>query len=42
MKEYSHVPVMLEEVIDLLNIKNGGKYFDGTLGGGSYTRRLVR
>lgn len=40
MKEYSHIPVMLDEVIDFLKIKKGGVYFDGTLGGGSYTREI--
>jgi len=42
MKEYVHVPVMLNEVIDFLNIKKGGIYFDGTLGGGSYTREISK
>lgn len=40
MPEYFHIPVMLNEVLDFLNIKKGGKYFDGTLGGGSYTKAI--
>lgn len=42
MKEYVHIPVMLNEVIEFLNIKKGGTYFDGTLGGGSYTREISK
>jgi len=40
MKDYFHVPVMLKEVLDLLDVKKGGQYFDGTLGGGGYTRAI--
>jgi len=31
---------MLKEIIELLNIKKGGQYIDGTLGGGGYTRAI--
>lgn len=31
---------MLKEVIDFLNIKKGGYYIDGTLGGGSYSKAI--
>ena len=41
MANYHHVPVMLREVLDYLNIKEGGCYVDGTLGGGSYTRAIA-
>lgn len=40
MKDYSHIPVMLDEVIDFLDIKVSGNYIDGTLGGGSYSRAI--
>ncbi|HOZ53264.1 MAG TPA: 16S rRNA (cytosine(1402)-N(4))-methyltransferase RsmH [bacterium] len=40
MKNYFHIPVMLKEIIELLNIKKGGQYIDGTLGGGGYTRAI--
>ena len=33
MSEY-HVPVMLEECLDALDVRKGGIYLDGTLGGG--------
>jgi 16S rRNA (cytosine1402-N4)-methyltransferase len=32
---------MLEPVIELLNVKPGGIYVDGTLGGGGYTRSIL-
>ena len=38
MKDYFHVPVMLNEAMDFLNVRKGAYYIDGTLGGGSYSR----
>jgi len=35
--EFSHVPVMLQETIELLNVKPGGVYVDGTLGGAGHS-----
>lgn len=34
---YSHVPVMLKEVPEYLNVQSGGKFIDCTLGGAGYT-----
>lgn len=34
--EFSHYSVLLNETIDNLNIKPGGTYLDGTLGGGGH------
>ncbi len=34
---YEHIPVMLDEVIDGLNIKEEGIYDDGTAGGGNHS-----
>jgi 16S rRNA (cytosine1402-N4)-methyltransferase len=43
MKNQSiHIPVLLQEVIDLLNPMSNGVYIDGTLGGGGHTEALVR
>ncbi|MDR2047156.1 MAG: 16S rRNA (cytosine(1402)-N(4))-methyltransferase RsmH [Clostridiales bacterium] len=39
--EYKHIPVMLKECIDGLNIKPGGIYFDGTLGGGGHSLAIL-
>jgi 16S rRNA (cytosine1402-N4)-methyltransferase len=42
-KEYSsHISVMLEEVMTLLQPSTGGTYIDGTLGGGGHTEALLR
>ncbi len=40
MEEY-HIPVMYQECMDALNIKVGGTYFDGTLGGGGHTNGIL-
>lgn len=39
--EYKHIPVMLEEAIENLNVKLGGFYVDCTLGGAGYTSRIA-
>lgn len=39
--EYNHVPVMLREVLDYLQVKSGENYLDGTLGAGGYTRAIA-
>jgi 16S rRNA (cytosine1402-N4)-methyltransferase len=36
-----HVPVMLDVVLDAIAPQDGGRYIDGTFGGGSYTRALL-
>lgn len=42
MLEFSHKPVMLEECMDGLNLKDGGVYFDGTVGGGNHSYEILR
>ena len=37
-----HVPVLLNEVVDALQPRDGGRYVDGTFGGGGYTTAHAR
>jgi 16S rRNA (cytosine1402-N4)-methyltransferase len=37
-----HIPVMYEEVLDLLRPRPGGSFIDGTLGAGGHTAGLLR
>ncbi len=41
MDTFYHRPVMLDEVIGGLNLKDGGVYFDGTLGGGGHSYAIL-
>ncbi len=38
----SHIPVLLNEVIESLNIRPNGLYIDGTFGGGGYTKAILQ
>ena len=40
--EFHHIPVMLKECIEGLNIKPDGIYFDGTLGGGGHSEAILK
>ena len=37
----SHVPVLLEEAMQALAVQPGGRYIDGTLGGGGHSRAIL-
>lgn len=39
--ETYHVPVMLDESIELLDIRPGGTYVDVTFGGGGHSRGIL-
>lgn len=41
MTEFHHAPVLLKECIDALNIRPGGIYVDGTLGGAGHSREIA-
>jgi 16S rRNA (cytosine1402-N4)-methyltransferase len=38
---YSHIPVLIGEVMELLDVKPGDHVVDGTLGGGGYSSALL-
>ncbi len=39
--EFSHIPVLLDECLELLNIQPGGTYIDGTLGGAGHSTAIL-
>ena len=38
---YEHVPVMPLEVLDSLQVRDGGRYVDGTIGGGGHATMIL-
>ena len=40
--EFKHTSVLLNETIDALQIKPGGVYLDGTLGGGGHAYEVCK
>lgn len=40
--EFKHIPVMLNEVLDGLNIKKNGIYVDCTIGGGGHSEQILK
>ena len=41
MADFYHRPVLLDEVLAGLDIKDGGLYFDGTAGGGGHSVAIL-
>ena len=39
--EFKHIPVLLQECIEGLNIKESGIYVDGTLGGAGHSKKIL-
>src|SRR5438105_4611609 len=42
MSDFKHIPVLLEEVVEALDIREGEKFIDATLGGGGHTGEIVK
>lgn len=42
MAEFHHIPVLLNECLEGLNIKPDGVYLDGTLGGGGHSTEILK
>ena len=40
--KFEHIPVMLEECMNGLNIKKDGIYVDGTLGGAGHSSEIIK
>lgn len=40
--EFSHIPVLKNETVELLNIKANGVYVDGTIGGAGHSREILK
>ena len=41
MAKFEHIPVLKDETIELLNIKENGTYVDGTLGAGGHSKAIL-
>jgi 16S rRNA (cytosine1402-N4)-methyltransferase len=41
MTEFSHIPVLKNETIELLSVKPNGIYVDGTLGGAGHSKEIL-
>ena len=41
LERQQHIPVMLDEAVDALNVKKGGVYVDGTLGRAGHAREIL-
>lgn len=42
MNTFSHIPVLLKEAVEYLEVKSGKKYIDATLGGAGHTSEILR
>lgn len=42
MAEFNHIPVMLEECMQGLDLKDGGIYYDGTIGGAGHSYEILK
>ena len=42
VSDFDHIPVLLYQTVDLLNVRPGGTYVDCTAGGGSHSAEIAR
>ena len=42
MNNFSHIPVLLKEAVDALQVEPGKKFIDATLGGGGHTEEIIK
>ena len=42
MAAFEHIPVMKEECLEGLQVKEGGVYFDGTIGGAGHSYEILK
>ena len=40
--EFSHFPVMLNEILKISSPSNGGSFLDCTFGGGGYSKEILK
>ena len=40
--EFKHIPIMLDDVLEGLDIKPDGTYVDGTLGGAGHSYEIAK
>ena len=40
--EFRHEPVLLQEVLQWMNVRENGVYCDGTLGGGGHSEAILK
>ena len=40
--EFSHFPVMLNEILEISSPLNGGNFIDCTFGGGGYSKEILK
>ena len=42
MNSTYHIPILVNEILDGLQVTKGKKYIDATLGGGGHTEAMLR